>query len=202
VAIGSGGARAPAKSGTELRRGDSIEASGASAVVSLKCPDGTTLESQGPLSLGETSADPAPAGKTLSLSKGTLSASVARQAPGQAFSILTPGSTSTRVEVREGKVRVSRRGDRKPVDVGAGQFVVAAPGAELRPQPAAPAPPPLLRIDVEDGRRPELCDEGAVVPGSAWPRKGRRRPPDARGSWRSRWAAAKGPPSAGPTTWC
>jgi hypothetical protein len=40
---------------------------------------------------------------------------------------------STRLEVREGRVRLTRRGDGSETDVDAGQFAVAAAGAPLKP---------------------------------------------------------------------
>jgi len=84
-------------------------------------------------------------GKRLVVVRGRVTATVAKQPPEQPFVLATPhgeakvvGTTlrltvdasATRLEVTEGKVRLSRA-DGKSVDVSSGQFAVAAPGLEL-----------------------------------------------------------------------
>jgi ferric-dicitrate binding protein FerR (iron transport regulator) len=183
--VGANG-RTPLQVGTELRAGDGIETA-AAAALSFRYPDGTLIDAQADTSLADASADGRP-GKTLRLSRGSLAAQVATQAPATPFVIQTPQATltvvgtalsvavsptATRLEVREGKVRLSRKSDNKSADVAAGQFAVAGPGAEPRPQPLAkkpaeepPAlPPALFRFDFEDGRRPELWEGGVVEAG-------------------------------------
>ena len=109
-------------------------------------------------------------GKRLYLSKGRVSATVARQPEGQPFILSTPhgearvlGTTLrltveaapagglTRLEVVEGKVRLQRR-DGKAVDVTSGHLAVAADGVDLSPRVI------LDRAHFEAGlvRRPDL----------------------------------------------
>ncbi len=178
--------RTPLQAGTELHAGDALETAGGAA-LSVRYPDGTLIDAQPDTSLADAAADGRP-GKTLRLSRGAIAAQVATQPPGTPFVIQTPQatatvvgtalslsvtSTATRLEVREGRVRLSRKSDNKSAEVAAGQFAVAGPGAEPRPQLLAkkpaeepPAlPPALFRFDFEDGRRPELWDGGVVEAG-------------------------------------
>jgi ferric-dicitrate binding protein FerR (iron transport regulator) len=184
--VGTNG-RAPAKAGAELRPGDGLETAGPSAAVAFRYADGTFLEAATDTWVADAGPD-GRAGKTLLLSRGSIAAQVAPQAVGAPFVIQTPqadvtvigtrlslsvSASATRLEVREGRVRLARKSDNKTVDVLAGQVAVAGPGAELRPQPIAkkaaeepPAlPPALFRFDFEDGRRPELWDGGIVEAG-------------------------------------
>ncbi|HVE40580.1 MAG TPA: FecR domain-containing protein [Planctomycetota bacterium] len=183
--VGANG-RTPLQVGAELRAGDALETAGAAA-LSFRYPDGTLIEAQPDTSLADASSDGRP-GKTLRLSRGSIAAQVATQPPGTPFVIQTPQATATvvgtalslsvtptatRLDVREGRVRLSRKSDNKSADVAAGQFAVAGPGAEPRPQLLAkkpaeepPAlPPALFRFDFEDGRRPELWEGGVVEAG-------------------------------------
>ena len=175
--------RLPAKVGTELRPGDGLETAGASAVVAFRYPDGTVVEAQSDTSIAD--APDSRAGKTLLLSRGSIAAQVAPQPAGTVMFFQTPHadvsvigtrlslsvtSAATRLEVREGRVRLARKSDLKAVEVSAGQFAVAGSAADLRPQPTKkeepPAlPPALLRFDFEDGRRPEQWDGGLIEAG-------------------------------------
>lgn len=93
-------------------------------------------------------------GKQIDLAQGVLSADVSKQPAGRPMIVVTPhgearvvgtalrlvvSAESTRLEVREGKVRLSREG--KSVDVAAGFYAVAA--AELSKTRALPANRPL-----------------------------------------------------------
>jgi hypothetical protein len=97
-------------------------------------------------------------GLRINLKHGTLSATVAPQPPGKPMIFETPYADAevlgtrltlicnddTRLEVQHGRVRLTRRGDGKFVDVGAGSFAVAGnAGGELTSQTltatAAPA---------------------------------------------------------------
>jgi len=105
-------------------------------------------------------------GKRLLVARGRVAASVAKQPPDQPFVLSTPhgeakvvGTTlrltvdpsATRLEVTEGKVRLSRL-DGKSVDVPAGQVAVAAAGLDLLPKAI------LDRLHFEAAlvRRPDL----------------------------------------------
>ncbi|HZE98551.1 MAG TPA: FecR family protein [Planctomycetota bacterium] len=90
-------------------------------------------------------------GTRVTLSQGTLSADVAKQPADQPLTIATPHGearvlgtvlrlvvdpASTRLEVREGKVRLTRDG--KSVDVPAGQFATAGAGTPLAAKSLSP----------------------------------------------------------------
>ena len=181
----AGTSRSPVKAGTELRAGDALETA-AGATLSFRYPDGTLIEAQPETLIAD--ASDARSGKSLRLSKGSIAAQVATQPAAAPFSIQTPQATvtvigtvlslsvtpsATRLEVREGRVRLARKSDNKTADVGAGQFAVAGSGIDLRPQPLAkkaaeeppPLPPALFRFDFEDGRRPDLWEGGSVEAG-------------------------------------
>jgi hypothetical protein len=89
-------------------------------------------------------------GKRVSLKRGVLAAQVSRQPAGEPMLFLTSfgdarvlgtrltlsvNPASARLEVREGKVRVTRKDDPNSVEVGAGQFVQIAKGSSLTPKP-------------------------------------------------------------------
>src|SRR6185436_1575373 len=93
-------------------------------------------------------------GKRVSLKQGVLAAQVARQPAGEPMIFttasaearvlgtrltlsVTPGST--RLEVREGKVRITRRDDGASVEVGADHFVTCGKGISLAPKPVTTA---------------------------------------------------------------
>lgn len=139
--------------GHELRAGDSLGV-GRESAAWVKYPDGTRLEI-----VADTEAGPF-AAKGLTLTRGVLTADVARQPANAPFVISTPHAEATvlgtaftvavtaawtRLEVREGRVRLSRSGG--SVDVRAGYFAVAAPGLDLTArQLYARVPGPGLRL--------------------------------------------------------
>ena len=132
--------------GESLAAGSALETrAGARAVV--RFPDQSTLE-LGPET--EIARLDDARGKTLLLARGTLTARVARQAAGKPMVVTTPhaetqvlgtifvlqvSKDATRVEVREGRVRVRRLPDGPSIEVGAGHFAVAARGAPLAAKP-------------------------------------------------------------------
>jgi hypothetical protein len=120
------------------------------------------------------------AGKWVELVEGTLAIDAAHQPPGRAMLIATPhgearivGTTlhlsvdsgSTRLDVLEGKVRLSRPGAAW-ADVISGHFAVAAEGVELaaRPLPKMLVDP-IFRFGFEDGRLPKAFSAGIVERG-------------------------------------
>jgi hypothetical protein len=126
----------------DLPPGRSVEV-GTPGRALLKFPDGTSID-LGPGTRVDEIAD-GEGGKRLTLPQGTLTADVAKQPVGKPFVIRTPHgearvvgtslklvveANSTRLDVTEGKVRLTRP-DKKTVDVAAGQFAVAAAGLEL-----------------------------------------------------------------------
>jgi hypothetical protein len=149
------GARSPLRAREGVAAEDGVE-TGVEASVLLTYPDGTRV-TLSPGTLLARVADPG-RGKVLRLSKGTLTVEAARQPADAPMILETPlaearvlGTTlrltvvpgergSTRLDVTEGKVRLTRLADRKSVEVVAGHYAVAAAGVELaaRPVPRTP----------------------------------------------------------------
>jgi hypothetical protein len=113
--------------------------------------DGTTLELAGPVRIGRLSEGPAEgpatAGKIVTLDRGTLTVSATPQPKNRPLVFVTPharvevvgtrfvlqvATDATRVDVIEGRVRMAADG-RKQVEVGGGEFAVAATGRMLVP---------------------------------------------------------------------
>jgi hypothetical protein len=126
--------------------GQGLRTGGASLAV-LRFPDGTRIEAAGDTLFREIRAE---GGRRIALERGTLVAEVVRQAPGTSIVFTTPhgeasvlGTTlrlivdpeKTRLEVTEGKVRLRRLPDGRPMDVTGGHYAVAAPGANPTARP-------------------------------------------------------------------
>lgn len=142
------GKRTPVQSGQKLTSGDALETSGKTAQAVVEFPDGTRLV------LGADTVVDAiriAEGKRVSLKQGVLAAQISKQPAAEPMIFLTASAearvvgtrltlsataASTRLEVREGKVRVTRKDDGQAIDVGAGQFVQVAKGISLSPKPA------------------------------------------------------------------
>jgi hypothetical protein len=136
-----GADRTPAASGTELRDGATVETVGAQSAAVVRFADGTRIELSGEAKLHEKLAGKRAAGKGLTLSRGSLSADVSKQPAGQAFLFATPhaevqvvgtrlsiaSGAETRVDVREGQVRVTSLKGGSVATLSAGQ------GAEVGP---------------------------------------------------------------------
>jgi hypothetical protein len=166
--------RAPAAAEQALHAGQSVETSGPVSRAWIRLPDGTRLE------LGrETSAsfppEPVPspgkpaAGHRVELALGSLAAEAARQPADRPAVFATPHAEArvlgtrlllvvtadaTRLEVQEGRVRLTRLADRQWADVNAGQFAVAAKGPApfARAIPPPPAAPPAGWKDCFNGK--------------------------------------------------
>ena len=93
-------------------------------------------------------------GKRVSLKQGVLAAQVSKQPAGEPMTFMTASAearvlgtrltlsvtpASTRLEVREGKIRVTRKDDGAAVDVAADHFIVVSKGGPLTPKPATSA---------------------------------------------------------------
>jgi len=115
-----------------------------SGVLKVKFHDGTQLGLEGATEIASI------VGKRLAVQRGTVQAQVSKQPAGQPLVFASPhgeakvlGTTlklsvdegSTRLDVREGRVQFKRLSDGKTIDVGAGSFAVAAPGAEFLARP-------------------------------------------------------------------
>jgi ferric-dicitrate binding protein FerR (iron transport regulator) len=140
--------RSPARPGQDVRPGQGLQV-GPQGLVEVAYPDRTRVTVTGDVEFREP-VEPGPRGKRLWVAKGTVTAEVSRQPAGQAMIFLTPhgdarvlGTTlrivvdpgSTRLEVTEGKVRLTRSQDGKSVEVTAGHLAVAATGVDLAARP-------------------------------------------------------------------
>ncbi|HLY76117.1 MAG TPA: FecR domain-containing protein [Planctomycetota bacterium] len=141
-----GADRSPVRSGQKLAPGAALETA-KGAQVEVLFDDGTRVVLE-----ADSLADSfqAEGGKRLTLKRGLLRARIAKQPAGEPmiFSTstaearvlgtrlsLSVTATSTRLEVREGKVRLTRKDDNASVDVSSDHFVVAGKGQSMAPKP-------------------------------------------------------------------
>ena len=139
------GTKAAARTGMSLLSGQGLQCGGTAI---LRFPDKSAVELGASTLLRECSTGAG--GKRLRLESGLLTADIARQGAGMTFAVSTPHSEivvigtrffvacspeSTRVEVREGKVRVVRLSDGATVDVPADHLAVVAAGTPLEARP-------------------------------------------------------------------
>jgi ferric-dicitrate binding protein FerR (iron transport regulator) len=142
----TGGSRAAVKAGQKLTAADAVETS-PKGQAELVFEDGTRvlLEADSLADSFQTEG-----GKRLALKRGQLKAKIAKQAAGEPMVFMTATAearvlgtrlsllvtpTSTRLEVREGKVRFTRKDDNVSTDVTADHFVVAGKGLPMAPKP-------------------------------------------------------------------
>jgi ferric-dicitrate binding protein FerR (iron transport regulator) len=140
------GKKGPANAGAKLASGDWVETTSKTGQAVVEFSDGSRLVLGAETLVEVGMAD----GKRVSLKHGALAAQVARQPAGEPMIFLTPladarvlgtrlslsvNAASTRLEVREGKVKVTRRDDNNSVEIGAGQFVQVSKGSSLTPKP-------------------------------------------------------------------
>lgn len=130
----------PVKVGQKLYAGQSLDSAGAKSAVQFQFADGTRVD----LGADTTLSDIADArGKRLVLARGVLSADVTKQPADLPLVVATPHGeakvlgtvfrlsvepTATRLDVKEGKVRMTRAADQKSVDVPAGCYASAGAG--------------------------------------------------------------------------
>jgi ferric-dicitrate binding protein FerR (iron transport regulator) len=142
----TGTGRVAVKAGQNLAAGASLETA-KGAQVEVLFDDGTRVVLE-----ADSMADAfqAEGGKRLTLKRGLLRARIAKQPVGEPMIFMTATAearvlgtrlslsvtpTSTRLEVREGKVRMTRKDDNASVDVSADHFVVAGKGQSMAPKP-------------------------------------------------------------------
>lgn len=176
------GTREIAEPGRAYAWGAGFETAGAGSLAVLAFKDGTRVEI-GP----DSSVREIPEGKRVPLARGRLVARVAKQPAAAPMVFVTPhaevrvlgttlgvtaGAEATRVEVDEGRVRMTRRLDGKSVELAAGQAAVAAPGVEFSARTVSRR---VLEEDFSDPRAafaswravdggfPVLASEGRIV---------------------------------------
>jgi hypothetical protein len=172
----------PAKDAQTLYAGRGLSCAGPRSRAVVRFPDGTRMELAEKTVIGALSdrAGAQGVGKWVELSHGSVMIEAAHQAAEHAMVIATPhgearivGTTfrllvepaSTRLEVAEGKVRLTRAGG-GAVDVPGGHSALAGPGIELaaRPLPRMVAET-VLKFSFEDGALPRVFDSGMVERG-------------------------------------
>jgi ferric-dicitrate binding protein FerR (iron transport regulator) len=172
---GRPGSRADLMRGARLRSGDRIVAH-AGAAATLRYADGTAVALSGGSYLTVLAGE---GGKRLLLSDGSLDADVARQPAGKAMVIETPharaevlgtrfslsvGAAETRLDVREGAVRLASAAGGSAADVvtvRAGESAVAARGSGARLVAAGRAGTRVgdtREPDRSDGAKPQVRD--------------------------------------------
>jgi hypothetical protein len=138
----SGASKTPARPGEGLFAGQGLETLGAKSAAVFAFLDGTRLRIEGDAAARDLRAE---GGKRLGLDQGTLNAEISKQPEGQPMTLVTPHgqaavlgtalrvivvpSVSTRVEVREGRVQLTRKSDAKSV------VLLADQAAELAEPP-------------------------------------------------------------------
>ena len=132
----------PVAAGVELVTENILMTGPTRSRASILLPDGTRLGLEADATISQISRGPR--GTRLTFLQGTLSADVAKQPADQPLTISTPhgearvlgtvfrmavDAASTRLEVREGRVRLTR--ESKSIDVSAGQYATAGTGSAL-----------------------------------------------------------------------
>ncbi len=183
VYVVAGSERIRAAAGRAIVQGQGLETVGAQSQATVVFRDGTRLEVGPATGLGEV-AEGSGRGKRITVARGRIAAQVNRQPADRPLVIATPqaevkvlgtrltvgvGPGSTRVEVSEGRVRVTRQPDGASIELTAGLHAVASPGVPLAARPRERV---IWSFDLEDGLRPAALLEGAVAPGP--PRPGNR----------------------------
>jgi ferric-dicitrate binding protein FerR (iron transport regulator) len=152
-----------AAAGDAIRPGQTVETRGAGSRAVLRFADSTRVELSEPALVRDVRDSE---GKSLTVVRGAVSATVTPQAAGRPMVFATksgearvlgttlrvvvdPEFDQTRLEVSEGKVQLTRWADKKSVDVPAGHFAIAADGVELsvRALVKGKAPKDLLQLD-------------------------------------------------------
>jgi hypothetical protein len=136
------------REGHDLPDGGGLETSGAASLAALRTPDGTRLELRGQARVDRILLRPG-GGKSVFLGAGQFSFDAPRQPPGRPLTVVTPQADvtvlgtrfllhvtadATRLEVTEGRVRITRREDGASVEVGADHFAVVTKGLALAPR--------------------------------------------------------------------
>jgi hypothetical protein len=148
---------APAKAGLDLVPGQEVVVGGRLAYAGLKCTDGTRLDLYGDTAVRLVSDRRAPsgsdpgAGRSVLLLRGLVAAEVTRQPAGHPMVFATPNAEArvlgttlklevrgdlTRLEVREGRVRLTRKEDGAFTDVTADHVAVATKGVPIASRPS------------------------------------------------------------------
>ena len=152
------GAEQPVAAGSRVMPGDRFVTS-SQASMTVRYSDGSLLQIGGDASIGlgtggATNGSPHE-GKRVFVERGELSAKVVRQSSDRPMVLDTPGAEAkvlgtelslrvkldeTRLEVVEGRVKLTRKSDRASLVVQSGQFTVVGPHKPLVPMPIPTCP--------------------------------------------------------------
>jgi len=148
VFILSPGGRRRAMAGESLAPDEGLEVAGPHGQASLEFPDLTRIEVNPDSTLEHLLEKQGK--RAFALTRGSIAATVTRQAAGRSVAVSTPHAEvtvlgtqfqlvvtadSTRLEVREGRVRMTRLPDLAFVEVTAGHSSIAAKGQKLESKP-------------------------------------------------------------------
>lgn len=151
VAVQTENGKIPAKAEMDLIPGQELQTGSRSGSVVVKVTDGTRIVLAADSTLRLLSDFKSGAGRSFQLSRGSLRADVTKQPAGAPMLFATPtadarvlgtelllsaAADATRLEVRSGKVRLTRREDGAFADVAAGQFTVAPAAGAFAAHPA------------------------------------------------------------------
>lgn len=147
----SAGRRFAVQPGHKVSSGDALETAGKTGHAVVEFSDGTRLTLGADTIVDSIRQDE---GKRVSVKQGTVAARVAKQPAGEPllFSTSTAEArvlgtrlslvvlpVTTRLEVREGKVRITRKEDGASAEVGADHYLVVGKGLSMSPKPLGSA---------------------------------------------------------------
>lgn len=159
------GERSEVGAAFRLTAADGLVTGGKNSQAVLAYPDGTRV-ALGADTVVATVLERKGDARRIHVQQGVVAAQVARQAAGESLSFLTPTAearvigtrltllvtaASTRLEVKEGRVKLIRKDDEATVDVGSDHYAVAAKGTILNSK-AIPGPVVRVREDFERNR--------------------------------------------------
>ncbi|HXT60184.1 MAG TPA: LamG-like jellyroll fold domain-containing protein [Pirellulales bacterium] len=169
VTLVRGGKGRPAEAAAALCAGDRL-LTGPESAAAVRYRDGTLVEIEGAASV-DFRRSAGGAGKTIWIERGSLSAQVAPQPRGEPMLFDSRGATTrvlgtslrvhvagdeTRVQVREGRVQLTRKSDGKALTVAGGEFAVAAPQTFMAAPIAWPSSRQGLLFLFETNDKPNL----------------------------------------------
>ena len=164
VSVFSVDGEVPPREGNEILAGEGVRTAGGDGMAEVLFPDGTRAELAADGVIGRIN------GARVSLERGNLSAEVARRPAGRPFVFTTPHAEArilgtrlslavtaeaTRLEVREGRVRLKRLRDGATLDVAAGHEASVNGKGSLASKPL-----PGLTVSFQDGVSPEPAYAG------------------------------------------
>jgi ferric-dicitrate binding protein FerR (iron transport regulator) len=146
VFLVSSAGRRLVRPGEGLHTGDGLDTEGPKSQAVMAYPDGTSLELEPETQIRNVIDRDAAKGKQLLLNRGALLARVRKQPVEQPMCLMTPhgevralGTTlkmtvdaaTSRVEVLEGRVKLTRSSDDRAIELTTGHFAIAGSGGDL-----------------------------------------------------------------------